>query len=475
MSHILLKQVPSSSISAPGSTDIKIFSNINDNGLLYYIDNTGNSLPVGSGLSYTPVISTTYNNLYNLYTSGQFATGSYYLISDFYTIYEQPDFYFDGTLKSQGVTKTSPVRPLVVFAMTFNTLSPYASQIAFSKDRIKYDITWNRTEFNDNARGRITERIDEYNNRTDYDHRSVLFRRYKNYLKDTSISGTITSWNCVSGLVSGSSTSFLSELSSGDIIILDSKSDIGYDIGLRVSSISSDTSMTVEVDSLYTGGVPSPVTLYNGSTQIVPIDYSFSAKNYDAWKTYTNGDFDSYKEVYFGQSDDTDYDEYYTFFSNSHNNTLSDFSKYYLSLNNNVLILSNNVFLDSANNNLISGDYYYNTIKSTSIGNVISGKMYSNIIGSLRNNQILREFYNNVDFDEIFFNTFTNLFTNNIGDTTSTLQMNRFSCAIMNQSFIGSTHVYSPYNCEIFSNSSYLPRLSYYDGFDVLNIVNVTD
>lgn len=475
MSHILLKQVPSSSISAPGSTDIKIFSNINDNGLIYYIDNTGNELPVGSGLSYTPVISTTYNNLYNLYTSGQFATGSYYLISDFYTIYEQPDFYFDGTLKSQGVTKTSPVRPLVVFAMTFNTLSPYASQIAFSKDRIKYDITWNRTEFNDNARGRITERIDEYNNRTDYDHRSVLFRRYKSYLRDTPISGTITSWDCVSGLVTGSSTSFLSELSSGDIIILDSKSDVGYDIGLKVMSVSSDTTITVKVDSLYTGGVPSTVVLYNSSTQIVPLSYSFNSKNYGVWKTYTNGDFDSYKEVYFGQSDDNDYDEYYTFASGSYNNTLSDFSKYYLSFNNNVLILSNNVFLNSANNNLMSGDYYYNTIKSTSIGNLVSGKMYGNTVGNLRNNQILRDFHNNINFGEISYNTFTNLFYDNVGSISSALQMNRFSCAVTGQDFSSSSHVYATYNCEIFANNGLIPRLSYYDFFDVLNIVNITD
>jgi hypothetical protein len=474
MSHILLKQVPSSSISTPASTDVKIFSNFNDNGIIYYVDNSGNELPIGYGLSFTPVISTSYNDLYNLYISGQFATGSYYLISDFYSIYEQPDFYFDGTLKTQISTKTSPVRPIVVMAVNNNTLSPYATQIAFPKDKIRYDITWNKTEFNHNAKGRITERIDEYNNRTDYDHRPILFKRYKSYIKDTLITGTIKDFDCVTGVVTGLSTLFLSELAIDDVIVLDTKFVLNYDIGLKVVSISNDLSMVVKVDSLYSGGVPSPVTLYNGSTQIVPINYSFSSESYNAYKTYTNGDYDSYKEIYFGQSDDNDFDEFYTFTSGSYNNTISDFSKYYLSLNNNVLILSNNVFLDTANNNLISGDFYYNSFRSTCIENVISGKTYGNSLGKLRNNQIMRDFYNN-SFNDISYNIFSSSFNNNVGDLSSTLMFNKFSCRVQREDFTSSTHVYSGYNCEIFTNSSNVIRLSYYDGSDVLNVVNVTD
>ena len=471
MSHILLKQVPSSSITTPTSTDIKIFSNINDNGVLYYVDNSGNKLPVGSGL-YTSFISTTYNDLYSLYTSGQFATGSYYLITDFYTVYEQPTFYFDGTLISQGVTKTTPVRPLLVQAVTYNTLSPYATQPGFPKDRIKYDISWDKTEFYHNAKGRITERIDEFNNRTDYDHRTIKSRRYKTYLRDTQLTGTITGWNCVTGDVTGASTSFDTELSTDDIIIIDSKSDIGYDIGLKVVSVTNATLMTVVVKSLYTGGVPGTVTLDNGS-YIIPIDYSFYSKNYDFWIT-TNGDYESYTEVYFGQSDDNDYDEYYTFEAGSYNNTLSDFSKYYLSgNNNNVLTLPSNVFFASANNNLISGDFYYNTITSTCTSNVISGKMYGNVIGVLGNNQISGDFYSNINFSEISYNNFAYSFANNIGDGTSEFRMNRISCFVAGQDFTSATHVYGAYNCDIFLNNGFVPRLSYYDFFDILNITNV--
>jgi hypothetical protein len=39
--------------------------------------------------------------------------------------------------------------------------------------------------------------------------------------------------------------------------------------------------------------------------------------------------------------------------------------------------------------------------------------------------------------------------------------------------FSSATYVYSDYTCEIFENSSNNRRLSFYDGSDVLNIVNV--
>ena len=34
---------------------------------------------------------------------------------------------------------------------------------------------------NTGTTGRITERIDNFNNRTDYDNRSILFKRYRGY------------------------------------------------------------------------------------------------------------------------------------------------------------------------------------------------------------------------------------------------------------------------------------------------------
>jgi hypothetical protein len=45
--------------------------------------------------------------------------------------------------------------------------------------KIQYDWTYNTTFVNGSpAKGRISERIDENNNRTDYDHREIKFIRY---------------------------------------------------------------------------------------------------------------------------------------------------------------------------------------------------------------------------------------------------------------------------------------------------------
>ena len=82
-----------------------------------------------------------------------------------------------------------PNIPLNIFFISNNSLSPYAYQPkpssplgyynGFEKDRIKYDVSWNKTEFNNDAKGRITERIDSDGNRTDYDHRTIRFKRYQ--------------------------------------------------------------------------------------------------------------------------------------------------------------------------------------------------------------------------------------------------------------------------------------------------------
>jgi hypothetical protein len=314
MSHILLKKVQDNLISAPASNYVKFFSNDSDGGLLYYMNSSGVATPIGS---YNPIIDTTYSNLYSLYQSDGFATGSYYYINDFQTIYEQPDFYFDDKPKTVLSLTSSTSYPIVVLATSKNTLAVDAYQPDYPKDEIKYDFTWNETEFGNPAKGRITERIDVDGNRTDYDHRTIKFKRYQNYERDLQLNGFINNWDCITGTVSGSATTFMTDLSIGDIIILDSHSawggDKSYTIGLKVKTKVSDTTITVEVDSLYTGGVPSTVLLNNVVTQIIPTtNYTFGSKLYTFWSTIP-GDFTSYKEVYFSQFDDGDFDNLYTF------------------------------------------------------------------------------------------------------------------------------------------------------------------
>ena len=183
----------------------------------------------------------TYNELYTIYTGSTLVPGRFYLITDYQTCYDQPDFDYNGNpITGPNTYHTSDVDPVLVLATSYSTLSPNAYQPSYPKDKITYDITFTQTEVTGNpAKGRITERIDEYNNRTDYDHRTILFKRYKSYFQDGTINGRIIEMN--NGVVTGLNTNFLSDLVTGDTIWIMSQNPELYE----VISIESTTGMTV--------------------------------------------------------------------------------------------------------------------------------------------------------------------------------------------------------------------------------------
>lgn len=185
-------------------------------------------------------ITGTYNELYSYYTGGTLTAGSYYLMTDYQTCYDQPNFDYNGNPITTGNYKSGSTEPLLLLAIATNTFSPTVYSTIHPKDKITYDITWNTTEVTNNpAKGRIIERIDEYNNRTDYDHRAILFKRYKSYFQDGSISGRIIEMN--NGVVTGLNTNFTSDLSTGSTIWIMSQNPELYE----VISIESTSGMTV--------------------------------------------------------------------------------------------------------------------------------------------------------------------------------------------------------------------------------------
>ena len=440
MANILLKQVPDTSILAPSPNYIRLFSNSTEDGKLYYKDSSGIPIPV-SGTS-SPYVSTheiTYSDLYTLYTTQSFATGSYYLITDFESIYDQPDFYMDGSVKTSFTTKGKPsawvYQPILVLATSKSTLSvdvyqpAYGSFNGFVKDKIKYDFTWSVTEYGNSCKGRITERIDEYGNRTDYDHRSIRFKRYRNYIRNIdSLHGSIYSYSANDGFLVGVDSVFISELHVDDIIILDSFSILGYDIGLRVRNIDTNTNLHVYIDPGYQipSGFPFTYT-----------DFNFTNQRFNYHLATPTDLFNNYKEVYVAQSlysEEYD-DEIYTFGSNSISNYIDDYAtSWHTGVSN--YILSNNVINQNSN---------YNNVGKGSFNNT---------------------------FGQYFMkNKIENAFTNNL--CVSSFQYNFINTDISNIDFTTASHVYGTYSCNIFKNSAQIDRLSYYDSFDVLNVVNI--
>lgn len=126
------------------------------------------------------IISVTYEELVNLINSNALIVGAKYLITDFQTIYDQPDYDALGNPKAIVTTvDTTPLEPLIATAVTVNQISKQVYSTTFPNDVIEYDVSFNQTEkMNAPAKGRISLRIDDQNNRTDYDHRTVKFKRY---------------------------------------------------------------------------------------------------------------------------------------------------------------------------------------------------------------------------------------------------------------------------------------------------------
>jgi hypothetical protein len=291
----------------------------------------------------------------------------------------------------------------------------------------------------------------------------------------------------------------MTDLSIGDIIILDSHSvwggDKSYTIGLKVKTKVNDTTITVEVDSLYTGGVPSTVLLNNGS-QIVPTNYTFGVPTTPLLtfhSTIPTGDFTSYKEVYFGQYDDNDFDEPYTFQigGDSVNNYIGNYSQKYLSGSyNNTLILSNNVFANPYSSyNKLEGACYNNHFQQPAKNNIIyagsdffnGNNFNNNIINGPFNNNIINCSFNNNIIGNMLYNSFSGEFYHNFTDMTSIFQYNFVKCEVSNLNlmvgyFTGGlpTHIYGTYSCDIILTSGLDVKLSYYNGSNALTVVNIT-
>ena len=125
------------------------------------------------------VIDVTYLELVDKITGSTLNPGTFYLITDFQTCYDQPDFDNSRNPITSGNYKQGPVEPLIILATSVNTISNEAYQSAYPNDKITYDWTYNITEVtNGVALGRISERVDDMGNKTGYDHRNILFKRY---------------------------------------------------------------------------------------------------------------------------------------------------------------------------------------------------------------------------------------------------------------------------------------------------------
>jgi hypothetical protein len=298
-----------------------------------------------SAITSNSTVEVTYDELYSLYTGGTLTSGIFYLMTDYQTCYDQPNYNSDSSPITTGNYKTGTTEPILLLAISTTGFSPTVYSTLYPQDKISYDISWNLTEVTSGpAKGRITERIDDKNNRTDYDFRAVQFIRYVGYFSEQYYEGKIN-LDGTTGLVDGTGTTFTNDFTVGDIFgVYNPGNGLGSFKYYEISSIVSNVEMYVTGRTL-----TNATNSYYSSGQRLP-DYM---NPHQCNITGTTND---------------EFAEYYTFNDDDNFNTyLGD------NVNYSTFILSNNVFLN--------GSYRNNTFGGNVVGNTFDEDMDSNIVG----------------------------------------------------------------------------------------------
>lgn len=355
----------------------------------------------------------TYSQFVAEANNGILTPGRWYLMTDFQTCYDQPNYDSVGNSVTTGNYKTGSTEPILLLAISTSGFSPTVYSTLYPQDKISYDFTWNTTEVtNSPAKGRITERIDEKNNRADYDFRAVQFIRYVGFFSEQYLPGKIN-LDATTGLVSETTTgtTFLSSFTVGDILGVfypDNGAPLGAFQYYEITSIVSDIEMYVTGRTLT-------------SSNNVYYSYGVRLPNYMSpfQCNITGGTYD-------------DSAEYYTFhIGSSYSVYLGDNS------NSSDFILSNNVFQSGPHYNMtfggdVVGNTLNNSLRATTTGpyfqyNIITNNFDRNTIGSyfqsnvidcdMNSNQIGDNFHHNTlgdaDGQDFVYNTIGSYFYNN--------------------------------------------------------------
>ncbi len=358
------------------------------NYLLIPVEEAGTTYHIPfSGINYSQA---TYSELTIASSTSNLVVGQYYLMTDFQTCYDQPNYTNEGFEITTGNYKTGTTEPILVLATSTTGFSSTAYSILYPKDKISYDFTWSTTEVtNSPAKGRITERIDDRNNRADYDFRAVQFIRYQAFLSENYNNGTVTIDGV--GNVVGVGTTFDSDFSVGNIIGIHSP-NYGNLIGgfayYEILTITDATNMTVTGTTFYTesnkfyssgisGGIRSPFKCnvptpsYTGSSEYYTFNendnlntYLGDNQNYDTFilsnNVFLNG---SYQDMTFG--------------GNVVGNTFDNF----MTSTTCESFFQFNIITNNFDRSTIGPDFKYNFIECDFQGNTVVANFQYNMLG----------------------------------------------------------------------------------------------
>jgi hypothetical protein len=362
-------------------------------------------------------ISATYAEFYTLITGGNLQVGRTYILVDFQTVYDQMDFDAGGSLKPTLVTKTGATEQIWVYALSNNQIASQAYSATYPNDQIQYDWTYNATFVNGSpAKGRISERIDENNNRTDYDHREIKFIRYDNG------AGNFTVIND-NGNASGEFLTFVQNFTGGTV--KDNWLGDFYSVG---ASVGQEYANNVFHGSFVVSNTSSAAF------------YSNTFSGYVTNNTFSGGDV--YSNTFSGEVNTNTFSGYVydnTFSGYVNNNTFSG------DVNSNTF--SGNVFSNTFNGGVtsntfsgnvsittFSGQVIVNTFSSYVYDNTFSGEVYQNIFGGyVYSNTFSGNVTNNTFSGYVYSNTFNGHFI--VNTFSGNVYINTFSGYVTNNTF----------------------------------------
>lgn len=355
-----------------------------------YLENLAQTGGAGGG-----VIEKTYSELVDLIQASELVTGAYYLITDFKTCYDQPDYDIYGDPITSGNYKVGNTHPLMVLAISSGSISTDAYQPDYPNDKIKYDYQYSQTLVTGGtAYGRIIERIDEWNNRTDYDHREVLYKRYRFYYHDPlPLNGLISI--SATGSVTATASQFDVDFVVGDYLVLPNTQEYVFEI----TQIISATAMSVTGINIPT---VTEETYHKGFR-------SNHGDNTNGYNSYHANNVDGLQ----------DYQEFPTFFFNNETILNHKMGNFYnlINWNENPFDLPNNVFGEDCISNTFGDSCYNNTfsddVESCKIGDYFYNNIYSEADSDFDDNQIGNYFSNNIMLNNFNNNIISNHFNDN--------------------------------------------------------------
>ena len=368
--------------------------------------------------------------------NGVLTPGKFYLMTDFQTCYDQPNYDNTKTPITTGNYKTGTTEPILLLAISTTGFSPTVYSTLYPNDKITYDITWNTTEITSSpAKGRITERIDNFNNRTDYDNRSILFKRYRGYsYEENSPLGGLVGISGLTGttgvLYGNTGTTFNSNFSTGSIVSVRNLNPSFFEVISVVSNsiaIISGVTISETTDSPY----------YSGNDDGIMSYYQPNVRQDQVFEYTTFGDaIDNGAAI---------------------NNYVGNQANLFIEQGSGDFLLANNVFLDGdiinntigngsynntfnddCDNNQIGGNFYNNSTNDDFDGNIIGENFNNNYITSnFNNNRIGSDFNNNILLGFSFYrNNIGNEFNNNVW-TNSDFQNNEIGNQFNNNKIYG--------------------------------------